>query len=460
MARAAGGGGQRRAAASILCGGDPRGPPRPRHARRPPGPSARRRGRGTPAEGWPGRAGGKRRRGRRGMAAPLPRAQNMAPSSLPSLCVSAPVPWRTRSAIAAGGRRAGGGGGRRVGAGDWGEGGERPARFQRPPEPRRSGQSPTEDPRRQPAEFKAPRAAALAAAAAKKSSPELRPRPPELLAAPPPLALFSRSRLPSAMLQPGGSGANGSRPHGPAPSDGAARHRTARRGPARTAPARPPRRLLRRGALSRLRRARRGAARHGAARHGAARAPRPPALTSAAFRPRAPLLPVLPARPPRSPRPRRPRSGPRPGRGSSVRKGPPGAAPRLCVPAPGRRCPAAPRPGGGGGEARRAAPAACPAARAPGRPGGPRRLLTRVRVGTQPSLGPQPQRRPPGRSPRPQRCLGPCVAQCTAMAVRAGSIRSLLTLSALVTLLSTQPRPHWLPPSQPPRRLARALPLS
>lgn len=351
-----------------------------------------------------------------------------------------------------------------MGAGDWGEGGERPARFQRPPEPRRSGQSPTEDPRRQPAEFKAPRAAALAAgraaAAAKKSSPELRPRPPELLAAPPPLALFSRSRLPSAMLQPGGSGANGSRPHGPAPSDGAARHRTARRGPARTAPARPPRRLLRRGALSRLRRARRGAARHGAARHGAARAPRPPALTSAAFRPRAPLLPVLPARPPRSPRPRRPRSGPRPGRGSSVRKGPPGAAPRLCVPAPGRRCPAAPRPGGGGGEARRAAPAACPAARAPGRPGGPRRLLTRVRVGTQPSLGPQPQRRPPGRSPRPQRCLGPCVAQCTAMAVRAGSIRSLLTLSALVTLLSTQPRPHWLPPSQPPRRLARALPLS
>lgn len=126
--------------------------------------------------------------------------------------------------------------------GGGGDGGERPARFQRPPEPRRSGQSPAEDPRRQPAEFKAPRAAALtagrAAAAAKKSSPELRPRPPELLAAPPPLALFSRSRLPSAMLQPGGSGASGSRPRGPAPSDGTARRGAAPHGAARRPPAR------------------------------------------------------------------------------------------------------------------------------------------------------------------------------------------------------------------------------
>lgn len=206
--------------------------------------------------------------------------------------------------------------------------------------------------------------------------------------------------------------------------------------------------------------------------HGAARAPRggrpsaalppptPARAASFAPSPSPPLAAPLPkspaARAPGAPAP------PRPG-GSPAGKDLRGAArARLCVPAPQPALPRARRAGSGGGAAgssgsppgcERAGERARPAQRPPARthPCQSRHAaLARPRA-------PETLPRPPA---RPQRCLGPCVARCTAMAVRAGSIRSLLTLSTLVTLLSTQPRPHWLPPSQPPLRLVEALPLS
>lgn len=304
----------------------------------------------------------------------------------------------------------------------------------------------------------------------KKSSPELRPRPPERLSAPPPpLALFSRSRIPSAMLQPGGRGASGSpaRAQLPPRSSRPRRRPAARRGPPeapaaspRLCPpaAPPPQRWLQRGTVSGLLR--------GTARPAPSPGGRPPAA-----RPLPGRLPSslsLPFRPP--PRFRsRPASAapgaprPAPTRGLAAREGSPGRSPtRLCVPAPEPELPRAPRPGSGGGTAgsagsspgcEQAGERARPTRRPPARTHpcqSQHAALARPRA-------PETLPRPPA---RPQRCLGPCVARCTAMAVRAGSIRSLLTLSALVTLLSTQPRPHWLPPSQPPHRLVETLPLS
>lgn len=136
---------------------------------------------------------------------------------------------------------------------------------------------------------------------------------------------------------------------------------------------------------------------HGAAR--ASRHGRPPATrpsprrapSLASLPPATPLLKSPGARAPDAPAP------PRPG-GSPTGKGLPGATllPFVCR-RPSRQCPAL--RGQAAATARRAAPARCPAASerasAPGRPSGSRCILTRVRISTQPSLGPEPQRRSP-----------------------------------------------------------------
>ncbi|XP_036260173.2 translation initiation factor IF-2-like [Molothrus ater] len=421
-------------------------PPPPPHPPRPGG--AASPGGGTPAER--GRGGAGRRPppagaavaaqpGRRGMAAVASPAAAAAQRTwlLPPfpLCERAATLAHTLSHCSRG--RAGGRRGEVGGSGGEEDGGDQRA-FSACPSPGGAVEAPAGKPRSLPrlAELCGPGAASpapgRAAAAEEKSSPELRPRPPErLLCCSAPLALFSRSRLPSAMLQPGGRGASGaparaSLPRAPQRPGGAAR------------PARSPCRPAARPAAAAMATAR---YRVSGLRRGTAR-PSPPAAGDP--RPLARFLSPASLSPPRSLPPAaplsrsRPPPPPRPGRGARrPGKGLPGTAPLAFVYGrPSRRCPAL--RGRAAAAARRPPQAHRPAAsgRASGRarPAGPAApgaySPVSDRVGTQPSLGPEPQRRSRGRPPGPSAgwvAVQPGAPQW----LSAGSIRSLLTLAAL-----------------------------
>ncbi|CAN8195887.1 unnamed protein product, partial [Coccothraustes coccothraustes] len=432
-------------------------PPPPPHPPRPGG--AASPGGGTPAER--GRGGAGRRPppagaavaaqpGRRGMAAVASPAAAAAQRTwlLPPfpLCERAATLAHTLSHCSRG--RAGGRRGEVGGSGGEEDGGDQRA-FSACPSPGGAVEAPARTPRSlaRPAELRGPGAASpapgRAAAAGEKSSPELRPRPPErLLCCSAPLALFSRSRLPSAMLQPGGRGASGAPARAPLPR---APHRPG--GAAR--PARSPCRPAARPAAAamatardRVSRLRRGTARPSPP---AAGDPRPLArFPSPAFSLPASLLasrrPALPKSPP-APAPPRPRGSP-PGKGS------PGHSPaRLCVRASEPALPRAPRSRSGGGTTATAGSPpgyerAGERASALGRPSGPWRVLTRVRQSRHAALArpraPETLPRPPA---RPQRWLGRCAARCTAMAERGIDTQPPHTRGAGNITLCTAPRP-------------------
>lgn len=408
-----------------------------------------RRGRAaTPARGGGGGSAARAaRNGRCGVARCRRRAKNMAPSSLPfPLCERAATLAHTLSHCSRG--RAGGRRGEVGGSGGEEDGGDQRA-FSARPSPVGADEASAGTPRslQRPTELCGPGAAVpapgQAAAAGEKSSPELRPRPPErLLCCSAPLALFSRSRLPSAMLQPGGRGASGAPARAPLP-------RAPQRPGGAARPAQSPRRPAARPAAAAMATARHRVSglRRGTARPSppAAGDPRPlarlpftrlslPTSLLASCRPALPNSPAAPAPP-------RPGGSP-PGRGS-----PRHSPARLCVRASQPALPRAPRScSGDGTTATAGSPPGCERAgeraSAPGRPSGPRRVLTRVRQSRHATLArpraPETLPRPPA---RPQRWLGRCAARCTAMAERGIDTQPPHTRGAGNITLCTAPRP-------------------